>query len=336
MKNIEYFIKKIELREKIRIKKEELERKKKEENELKLRVNFIKNKSFQINKIFTEKIKKYKVKDYPGSEEIYKFYSKFWNHINIDYSVEDIIDFVKMGEHNLVKGIFSGMLVSILTNFNQSKKIRTTLEFNGEGNLYNYLFYGLNCVDELIVKNLRGKECCSYSASNGNIQEAFFENIKGSECGNRIGKSGYIGKIYFKSIKGDYCAEHLASHNGSSNLINFENVVGERCGTYIGSNEGNVETIRFNNIEEEFCGAYIAINKGKVKSIYYQNIVGRNCGEFVGGSKGFCNLIDLKNVQGDDCCIYTGCNEGKINEIIYSNVSDLSPNVENIGKITRR
>ncbi len=94
-------------------------------------------------------------------------------------------------------GIYTGCLLSLLTERNRDQSKRTIFCINGKGHEFNYLFNHAHDIDGLIINNLKGSGICDYVATfEGKANYIVLTNVTGySHLFFVGGKGGEIGLI---------------------------------------------------------------------------------------------------------------------------------------------
>ncbi len=132
----------------------------------------------------------------------------------IDYRVETEGQFKtdEKDELDAFFGLYTGCLLSILTERNEEAGLPTSVYFDGKGREIPYLFYCAHKVDELIVNNLSGglhligseATCCAIGGFGGYANHIMVVNSKGVNCLNNVGlKGGKIGTVSVINHDGD-------------------------------------------------------------------------------------------------------------------------------------
>lgn len=100
-------------------------------------------------------------------------------------------------------GLYTGMLLHLLTERNQEQGKRTSFYINGNGNRFDYLFLYAQFVDEVIVDNFVGQCICHNIASDGRANRIVGMNIEGQSPLLWCGEGGVVSQIIGINIKGD-------------------------------------------------------------------------------------------------------------------------------------
>lgn len=213
-------------------------------------------------------------------ERMVKFVRKStWNSkIITELSLKDFVnvnfDSSYCVDEKIILGIFTGCLLTLLTEYNRREKKRTRVVIDGHGRGFDHLFSCARYVDELVLKNLKGSRICSNVAShNGKANAIVIDGVKGEEV--LIEAGGLGGRI-----KG----------------ISLTNCSGDRNLSSIGFSAGQVGTIiAKNNIGSLLCSG-LAVNGGKAGSLIIADHVGELTGYLMGIGGKIENAIFLNLV----------------------------------------
>lgn len=186
-----------------------------------------------------EVIQEYKTKitnNYNKMQEVYQaMYKKIEKKLP-EYNEKDLTSLIftkANNEHDKKEstalGLYTGILLHILTKRNQKKGKKTQFYINGKGNKFDYLFYFAKEVDELTIESFTGDNICECIAS----------------------YEGKANKITLNNNKGNYTAWYAGSDQGNINTLIINNNKGNDAAIFAGYDEGNINKIIINNITGE-------------------------------------------------------------------------------------
>ena len=252
-------------------------------------------------------------------ERTIELYSKTYDLTKtIDFSEQDLKDLIftkanKDYENQDARaiGAYTGILLQILNERKREEGKNARFYINGQGNNFNFLFYGAKDVGDLIVENFKGKYICNQLGGftigqrPSNINIAAGIGLEGSNafssCSTLDGKGIIIGK----NIKGN-------------SALSFAGV-GNKIGLALAQ-----------DIEGDFALSETAAGEGEANFIFAENIKGNYCFENAGVNEGEVNVAYARNISGEDLFYHTGTGEfqedveyegGKIRLILYDNIS---------------
>lgn len=219
------------------------------------------------------------------SSKKYEQLSKQLADVPIDEAtLEEFVFSMLNSDHSedkgLALGVFTGILAQIVTERNQAQGKRTRIYINGNGNKFDYLFYGANNVDEIFLQNLRGNDICSYIQNASRlVGVGLFGNSIFDECGDfRKEKTKRVKEVVVIGV------------NGNHNLNNLKNVVHL---TAVGMNGQNNITI-------------------SADESYAERIVGFNINNTCVLRRGSSAEILLIGIEGDDTDVKSRIKTGKL------------------------
>lgn len=113
-------------------------------------------------------------------------------------------------------GIFTGCLLQLLTERNKEKGKETVFYVNGNGNRFDYLFFGARKIHELFVESFCGDFICNHIASHGGEADLVCGlSLKGNYSLSSIGESkGVVKQVIGISLEGDYVFTDCSNHDG--------------------------------------------------------------------------------------------------------------------------
>ncbi len=144
---------------------------------------------------------------------------------NVDYTEEDIKSFIfaninrKLTEDEAkVLGLYTGCLLSILTDKNKAQNKPTKLYIDGGGARFDYLFHSARHVDELIVDNFEGISPCNGVGEDGYANLVAITNCKGDNIGIELGANGKLGLVILVNNEDDEGSITAASKKGNADM----------------------------------------------------------------------------------------------------------------------
>ncbi|MBT5022777.1 hypothetical protein HOK51_07795 [Candidatus Woesearchaeota archaeon] len=138
---------------------------------------------------------------------------------NFSFSEADLVDFVHVAAESkyhevdsFLLGMYSGVLLSLLTERNKQENKRTKIYIDGNKKEFPYLFSYAQYFDELIVENFRGEKICdrlTYDTGSGNLLA--FSNLEGSNFGwfSGIGTKSIKDVYFINNSFLEFCAPYL-------------------------------------------------------------------------------------------------------------------------------
>lgn len=218
---------------------------------------------------------------------IYSCLTKEMEHI--EFTEKDLTEYILARANNddkdfPVSGLFSGFLLSLLTERNQAQGKKTKYYINGKGNCFDYLFTFARTVDELVVENFCGDYICSYI---GSIR-------------------GVANKIVGLNIKGNYALANIGRVNGKVGLVLGRGIEGNSALSSIGEAEGDVKYIIGFDINGDSALSRVGNNNGKIGLVCGYNINGDSALRSICEYEGKCGMIIGINIKGDDALSNSG------------------------------
>ena len=223
---------------------------------------------------------------------------------DVELTESDISAFVSAISNNeyqyhasMALGYFTGNLVTILTQRNKVKGTSTKIYVNGNGNRFDYLFYGVKEADELVIDNFEGDYICSLAGTLG----------------------GRITSLVIQNCRG----EHLASGAGSwlgrlDNLCMIDNK-GKGAAYSVGSNSGVAGNVVVINQEGDETASSIGGVHGRVGNVIIINNRGNEAAKSIAWGQGRANKVIILNNEGDEAAKYCAQQQGKVNYLIILN-----------------
>lgn len=96
----------------------------------------------------------------------------------------------------IMKGLYSGYLLSTLTARNKKKRKNTAFHLDGHGARFDYLFFSAKTIDKLVITNFKGKGICSHAGRAGSLNTLIVDRCEGGDIGYNIGyDKGRIGLV---------------------------------------------------------------------------------------------------------------------------------------------
>lgn len=166
-----------------------------------------------------------------GRRKTYDTISHFVSErIDSVYSESDITSLVLGSEADLSKqektvlGLYTGILVDLLTQRNNAENKRTVIHVDGHGMEFPCLFSGARYFDEIYVKNFTGDEICSNLGSDGGEgNNVLIMNVNGYKTGGNIASyGGSVRTIVIMDSKSERFCENVAG-NGKADMIIAKN-----------------------------------------------------------------------------------------------------------------
>ena len=217
----------------------------------------------------------------------------------VEFSEKDLTEYILARTNNydrdsLVCGVFSGFLLSLMTERNQAQGKRTRFYINGSGNSFDYLFAFARTVDELIVENFSGDYICTNIGSNG----------------------GVANQVVGLNLKGNYALAEIGTDGGNVSLVLGVGIKGISALSSIGKNGGNVKYVLGFDIEGDNALYNICSNKGNISLICGYGIIGKNVLSAICNDGGKGEMIIGINITGDNALSSSGTRKGNI-ELLY-------------------
>ncbi|MBI4453635.1 hypothetical protein HY636_03240 [Candidatus Woesearchaeota archaeon] len=223
-------------------------------------------------------------------------------------------------------GLFSGFLISLMTERNQAQGKRTRFYINGRGNSFDHLFAFARTVDELVVENFCGDYICNCIGSNGGVaNQVVGLNIRGNYALAGIGTNGgKVGLVLGVGIKGRGALLSIGSNRGDVKYVLGFNIEGDNALYNIGNDKGNIGLV---------CG-YDIIGKGVLEAICNDdskgeiiigiNITGDNALSFCGSNKGNVGLLYGININGYGALSYAAHRKGNVKLVVGENITNIN------------
>lgn len=148
----------------------------------------------------------------------------------------------------MARGMFSGMLLSHVTERNAQERQPTVMRIDGHGGSFPYLFAYAKIINDLTVENMSGEKILYMAASLG----------------------GRAKKITARNIQGNCCGEGCASNGGRVGMVVFQNITGNNTALALSNMGGKVDTVIFSGIRGRI-GDAIAYDE-RIKLVYIEGI----------------------------------------------------------------
>ncbi len=169
-------------------------------------------------------------------------------------------------EEAITRGMYTGVLASVLTQRNNKNGARTPIHLNGGGNMFPYLLYFAHTLDEVAIENFNGNYIARYAADYGGTAKSItLTNITGDWVGVGIARNkGLVGTVTLANITGKEAGETIAGDKGRVETVTLANITGYNAGAQIAGNDGRVGTVTLVNITGDMTGEDIAVENGRV------------------------------------------------------------------------
>ena len=237
-----------------------------------------------------EVIQEYKTKITEYYTEIHEVYQAMHKKIEKklpEYNQQDLTSliFAKANKEydkkeSAALGLYTGILLHILTKRNSKKGKKTQFYINGRGNKFDYLFYFAKEVDELTIESFTGDNICDSIASyEGKANKITLNNNKGNDTAwNAGGNQGNIKTLIINNNKGNQTAQYAGSDQGNIKTLIINNNKGNNTAYHAGSFQGNINTLIINNNKGNQT-AWNAGYTGNINKIIINNSKGKNIAE---------------------------------------------------------
>ncbi len=141
----------------------------------------------------------------------------------------------------IIRGMYSAALLEIISTITPE----TYTFIDGRGKTFNYLFYHIHNVKNLILQNITGNHMLSYAGShNGNATNITLNKIIGDCTLLYTGSdNGSVENIRVNKIKGNHTLRNAGRDNGSIKNITTNKIKGHSTLYDAGINNGSVENI---------------------------------------------------------------------------------------------
>ena len=174
---------------------------------------------------------------------------------DIEYDEQDIQSLVvalssQETQNPIVRGVYTGALVSLLTEKNNKEGRRTIVKLDIAGSEFPYLCARAKYADVLMIKN-----------------------VKGDSIGRDIScNHGRAGIVILQDIIGDYAGWCMAMNQGQAGIIILQDINGDNAGDGISADHGQAGIIILQDITGEYTGLYMIVNYGRAGIISLKNI----------------------------------------------------------------
>ncbi len=179
-----------------------------------------------------------------------------------------------------VLGIYTGVLLHVLTERCEQEKKPTVFTFDLNENEFHYLFYFAKRAGEVTVRRVKGNRTCSLMGSyGGQVEKLVIEQNKGDGAAWSAGnEGGKIGTLLINQNKGNCAAWRAGSDGGKIGTLLINENTGSHAAQWAGSDRGKIGTL----LIIQNTGDYVAWSAGrfggKIDTLaLYQ--AGRNTGE---------------------------------------------------------
>ncbi|MBT5022816.1 hypothetical protein HOK51_07995 [Candidatus Woesearchaeota archaeon] len=201
-------------------------------------------------------------------------------------------------------GLYSGLLLSHLTELERKKGSSAKIYFNGHGRKFDYLFARAPHVDKLIVDNFCGNNILLLAGNTKSSTDyVLVNNLSGS---NNLGvvDFGNIDLLIATNCKGDELAADAIPMSSKVGMLIADNIEGNFALSSVGFGGGACGIAIVNNIRGNGTLGDFGASGGLSNLVYAQNIVGSH---ILYESKGSpiseafdypLNLVLCKNIAG--------------------------------------
>jgi len=168
----------------------------------------------------------------------------------IDFNEKDLRSFVYANANKDLNendsrniGVFSGLLLHLLTERNKAKGKRTVFCMDGQENQFDRLFQYAPNTDILVVQNFKGDHICDAVGTAGKAKILITRNIEGDFTLNDTGMlSGELGLVIAKDLKGEFILNDISGHEGKADLVIADNIKGDNVFYYAAKEKGRINT----------------------------------------------------------------------------------------------
>ncbi len=150
----------------------------------------------------------------------------------------------------IIRGMYSAALLELICKKNSNIKIY----INGKGKTFNFLFYYINHVRNLTLKNISGNKVLYHAGSwNGSCEHLSLSGIKGEQILERAGSwNGSAKRIVINNIYGNRLLCYAGAHGGSIKHITVQNVEGNNTLTEVALGEGSAKYLTLKRIKGDY------------------------------------------------------------------------------------
>ena len=127
-----------------------------------------------------------------------------------------------------ILGIYTGCLLTILTQRNKKKDKETILYINGKGNRFDYLFSHAKHFDAVVLDNFKGERICEGIARQGKAGLIAVKNIEGNATLYAAAHAGIMDLILAYDLKEDAPLWKIAMHGGIVGIAAARSVEGNQ------------------------------------------------------------------------------------------------------------
>ena len=233
---------------------------------------------------------------YPGDPHYLEGFAFVDRQIDYEFTSHDLVSLLSRLDKSANAGVYTGILLDLLTQRNRKRGIRTIVRVNGDGLEFPFLFQGARNFDEVYISGIRGEGICEYVGSyGGHGNTIVIKYVQGNDIGKGIAEEGSVGLVALHDICGNRAGEDIAQ-KGSCEVVVIDNVKSSEVAHSIAA-DGNSGLIILNNIEGQWVGGSIAKN-GKVRMLVYNNIKGDLIAQGIMYAGGRAGLVLMNNLDG--------------------------------------
>ncbi|MBW3017852.1 hypothetical protein KY325_01700 [Candidatus Woesearchaeota archaeon] len=127
-----------------------------------------------------------------------------------------------------VLGMYTGCLLTLLTQRNKEENKETLFYINGKGNNFPYLLTHVEEFDAVVVDNFKGDRICEGIGRLGKAGFVAVKNIKGTEILHAAAHAGNIDLILAYDLEGDASLWNIASYDGNAGIAAARKIKGDR------------------------------------------------------------------------------------------------------------
>jgi len=152
---------------------------------------------------------------------------------DVKYTENDIKEYIYANANKDIEmnparilGIYTGCLLTLLTQRNKKENKETILYLDGKENRFDYLFSHAKHFDAVVLDNFKGERICEGIARQGKAGLIAVKNIEGDAVLYAAAHTGIMNLILAYDLKGDSSLWNIAMHGGTAGIAAARSVEG--------------------------------------------------------------------------------------------------------------
>ncbi len=194
---------------------------------------------------------------------------------------------------SILRGMYSGALLEIICTTQPD----TITIIDGKNKTFNYLFYLVHNVNNLLLKNIKGDCILRLAGANkGSARYITLYNITGTSTLLAAGKNKGIAEyITLNKIMGDWTLGETGQDGGIAQNITINNIKGDYALNSAGRYGGIAQNLTLNNVRGKYILEFAGFVKGTAQKILLRKVNKKGTLERAGEQGGSAQQILREN-----------------------------------------